>query len=603
MNGEIKAPKTGTTEKTGLLEIVGRAEAYDRPISYNTDNALSTADGKIKVWYPEKRETVKGREKITKLYYGTAKKIVANLNTDHAYAQFVGLLGRVPPSDGTTGGDGRTDIYIAPSSYALLKDTDGSSSLGVNAPDNGNGKSSFILIRENLDNRNLKTTTVHELFHAFQRAFACSMIKSNWWWIEGTATWSEDFIYPKENTEQGHVESFIPLPESSLNKNGSNFESGAYVFPFYLSKTYDRSIITKIFEGCSGNVNPLDSADRNIDGGFKKNWKEFTLWNYNKQPVLYYKNADISKRFPSNSSDAGANAENNFIAALSETSYPTKELAPLTSQVISFIMQDDGQDADIRRVTFKNLRNFTGKTDKAAIKAVIYPKSGAPYIEDWTTKESRSLCLDKSDENFQKVVLIFSNADTKNKISATEIKVKTATSCFEISQGEIMTVKPVFAVTSGYTGTLKYQAEGSLDKDSVPAKAKYHYLGKWKVNINYLEQFPPQRVYGLSASQMDYGYDHILEFDLSADSVLKDGTFEVKIKKGSFKTPGWEIKNEISGEKVDIPKNVKDWDVPQKGVISEMTENSAKISLPNFVLYNSGGYRSLPHPIVLEIKK
>ena len=46
-----------------------------------------------------------------------------------------------------------------------------------------------------------------------------------------------------------------------------------------------------------------------------------------------------------------------------------------------------------------------------------------------------------------------------------------------------------------------------------------------------------------------------------------------------------------------------DWDVPQKGVISEMTENSAKIGLPGFVLYNSGGYHSLPHPIVLEIKK
>ncbi|MBI4733311.1 MAG: hypothetical protein HY779_00545, partial [Rubrobacteridae bacterium] len=169
MNGEIREPKTG------LLEIVGRAEAYDRPISYNTDNALNTVDGKIKVWYPEKKETINGREKVTKLYYGTAKKIVANLNADHAYAQFVGLLGRVPPSDGTTGGDGRTDIYVAPSNYALLKNTDGSSSLGVNAPDNGNGNSSFILIRENLDDRNLKTTTVHELFHAFQRAFACSM--------------------------------------------------------------------------------------------------------------------------------------------------------------------------------------------------------------------------------------------------------------------------------------------------------------------------------------------------------------------------------------------------------------------------------------------
>jgi hypothetical protein len=595
MNGEIKAPKTS------FFKIVGQAEAYDRPISYKTDTGLNTSDGKIKVWYPEKKETINGREQITKLYYGTSKKIVANLNTDQAYAQFVGLLGRVPPPDGSLGADGKTDVYVVPTNYALLNI--GGASAGVNVPDNGNGKSSFILLRENLDDRNLKTTTVHELFHSFQRAFECSITRNNLWWIEGTATWSEDFIYPKENTEQGHVVSFVPKPESSLNKSGDNFEYGAYVFPFYLSKTYDRGIITKIFEGCAETGNPLDSAEKNIDGGFKKNWKEFTLWNYNKMPILYYKNADQSKTFPSNSSESGANAENHFIAGLAESSYTVKELAFLTSQVFTFSIFDDQQDEEIRRVSFKNLKNFTGKTDKAAIKAIVYPKSGEPYIEDWTDKESRSFCLDKRDEDFDKVVLIFSNADIKNKIRSADIKVKTATSCFEISQGENMTVKPIFAVTPNYVGTLRYQAEGSLEKDSVPAEAKYRYMGKWKVNVNYLEQFPPQSLYGISASGMDFAYDHILEFDLSADSVLKDGTFEIKTKKGDFKTPGWEVHNEITGETANVPKTTINWDVAQKGVIKEMTENGAKITLPDFVLYNSGGYREMPHPIVLEIRK
>ncbi|MDI6817248.1 MAG: DUF6055 domain-containing protein [Actinomycetota bacterium] len=595
MNGDIKA------SKTSFFEIVGRAEAYDRPISYKTDTGLNTSDGKIKVWYPEKKETINGREQITKLYYGTSKKIVANLNADQAYAQFVGLLGRVPPSDGNLGADGKTDIYVVPTNYALLNI--GGASAGVNVPDNGNGKSSFILLRENLDDRNLKTTTVHELFHSFQRAFECSITRNNLWWIEGTATWSEDFIYPKENTEQGYVANFIPKPESSLNKSGDNFEYGAYVFPFYLSKTYDRGIITKIFEGCAGNGNPLDSADRIIDGGFKKNWKEFTLWNYNRKPILYYKNADQSKTFPNNSSESGANTENNFIAGLGESSYTVKELAPLTSQVLTFSIVDDQGDGEVRRVSFKSLKNFTGKTDKAAIKAIVYPKSGEPYFEDWTDKESRSFCLDKRNEDFEKVVLIFSNADIKNKIGAADIKVKTATSCFEISQGETMKIKPIFAVNPGYVGTLRYQAEGSLNKDSVPANAKYQYLGKWKVNVNYLEQFPPQRLYGISASAVDLAYDHVLEFDLSADSVLKDGTFEIKTAKGDFKTPGWEIRNEISGQSVNVPQNATNWDVAQKGVITEMTENGAKITLPDFVLYNSGGYRDLPHSIVLEIKK
>jgi hypothetical protein len=589
LNEEIQPPETS------WLKLIGQAKAYDRPISYKTDDTLITADSKIKVWYPEKKEIINGEEKITKLYYGTAQKIVSNLNKDGAYAQYVGLLGKTPPSDGTLGGDEKTDIYLGPSGFGQL-----GTSLGVNVPDNGNGRSSFIIIKESLDDKNLKTTTVHELFHAFQRAFECWLYPKNWWWIEGTATWSEDFIYPKDNTEQGHAPSFIPKSEISLFKKGDNFEYGAYVFPFYLSRTYDRMIITKIFEGCQGDGDPLASAEKTIDGGFKKNWKEFTLWNYNKKPVENYKNGDQSKVFPSSSSESSGNSDMNFISGLGEMPHSTKELAPLSAQVITYSLMDDGEE--IRKMTFKNLKNFTGKTEKAAIKAIIYPKNSTPYTEDWTDKEKRSFCFDKVDENLEKVVLIFSNAELKNKINETNIKIKNTDSCFDIDQEETMTVKPGFAVTAGYVGTLKYQAEGSLKKDSVPANAKYAYLGKWAVNVNYMEQFPPQSIGGITATKMDFSYNHVLEFDLSADSVLNDGTFEATTKEGKFETPGWDVNNEITGQTVNIPQTAMPWDVPQKGVISEMTENGCKISLPDFVLYNSGGYRDLPHPIIFEIK-
>ncbi|MCX6722933.1 MAG: hypothetical protein NT094_02575, partial [Candidatus Staskawiczbacteria bacterium] len=189
-----------------------------------------------------------------------------------------------------------------------------------------------------------------------------------------------------------------------------------------------------------------------------------------------------------------------------------------------------------------------------------------------------------------------------NKIDANSIKVKTKESCYEINQSETMTVRPIFAVSPSYVGTLKYKAEGELVKDSVPDKAKYPYLGKWKVKVDYLEHFPAQTVYSITSSQMDFGYNHYLEFDLTSESVLKDGTFQAVTKEGKFETPGWTVHNEISGESATIPKNNTMWDVPQKATITEMTENGCKISLPGFVLYNSGGYRDLPHPIVFEIK-
>ena len=589
LNGEIQAPQAG------LLKLIDQALAYDRPINYKSDDTLITADGKIKVWYPEKKEMVDGKEKITKLYYSTAQKVVANLNKDGAYAQFVGLLGKTPPSDGTLGGDDKTDIFLGPRGTVHLD-----SSYGVNVPDNGNNKSSYIILRENLDDKNLRTTTVHELFHAFQRAFECRLYKANWWWIEGTATWSEDMIYPKDDTEQGYVENFIPKPQLSLFSNGDNFEYGAYTFPFYLSNTYNRMIITKIFEGCKGNINPLNSVDKTIDGGFKKNWKEFTLWNYNKKPLEKYKDFDQSKKFPKDSSQSGSNSDMTFLVP-GETPIAVKELSPLTSQVTeTFFSESQG----VRKAIFKDFTNFIGKNQNAAIKAVIYPKkNGEPYIEDWTGLESRSFCFDKPKEDFDRIILIFSNADIKNKITESQIKVKTQESCYEINQGETMTVKPIFAVSPGYVGTLKYQAEGELVKDSVPDKAKYSYLGKWKVKIDYWEHFPGQSMYGITGSPMDFTYNHYLEFDLSAESVQKDGTFEAKTLEGKFETPGWTITNEYSGQTVNIPQNATPWDVPKKCVISEMTEDGCKISVPDFVLYNSGGYRDLPHPITFEIKR
>ena len=168
LNGEIQASKTG-------LGLIKAAQAFYRPLSYKSDDSLITADGKIRVWYLEKKETISGREKITKMYYGTAQKIVANLNVDQAYAQFVGLLGKVPPSDGTLGGDGRLDIYVGPVNYSLLLNTNGSSSQGVNAPDGPINGSSFIVIRENLNDRYLKTYNSTRGVSCFSASFWLSI--------------------------------------------------------------------------------------------------------------------------------------------------------------------------------------------------------------------------------------------------------------------------------------------------------------------------------------------------------------------------------------------------------------------------------------------
>ncbi|MFH1789682.1 MAG: hypothetical protein ABH832_01290 [bacterium] len=576
------------------FSLVDTVFAYSRPTS-SYKHFVTTTDGKIKVWYAEK----KVGNSTVKLFESTAKQIAANFNSDTAYSRFNGLLGRIPPSDGTLGGDEKTDIYVVPGSNPLLKMENNNVAYGVNAPDTGRD-SSFILIKDGLPDRHLKTTPVHELFHAFQRAFAWGSSEN--WWLEATAVWSEDYIYSKLDTEQEYLESFLPKPDIKLTKTGKNHEYGAYLFPFHLTQKFGDAIIKKIFQGGDNGWNAIKSIDKNIDGELKKNWKEFTLWNYNRKPARYYN--DKSGKFSNLSTDEGANADMTFITGLGNFDIEPKELEALTSQVIDIDIDDDG--GNVRKVIFKDFTNFTGKSEKAGLKAIIFPRGNEhPYVEDWTEKKQRSFCLDDSKEDVKRVILITSNANIESKISASKFKVEAKETCFEISQEEIMNANAIFALSSNYIGKVDYSLSGEQISKATK-NAKYPYLGKWKVAVKYVEHWPSQTMMGMTASKMDFQYDHFLEFDLGVDTVAKDGNFTVQTEKGDFKTPGWQIVNHITGDITTIPANLTAWDLSskqEKGVIYDMSEAGAKIKLPEFVLHNSGGYRSLEHPIILEIKK
>ncbi|TAN33598.1 hypothetical protein EPN28_02185 [Patescibacteria group bacterium] len=572
------------------------ALAYDRPLSFK--GALVTADGKIKIWHPEITVMEDGKQVKQALFDNTAKKIAANLNADKAYTRFKDLLGVEPPPDGALGGDNKTDIYVVAGTSKWVKSKSGST-YGVNVPD-PNNKSSFVIVRDNLSDAMLKGTTVHELFHTFQHAFGSAFSAKNWWWIEGTAVWAEDFIYPKLNTEQEYSGTFIPKPEVALYKDGQNHEYGAYVFPFYLSQKYGVGIIKKIFDAARS-ASALEAADKTIAGGLKANWKEFTLWNYNRAPVNFYK--DQSGVFPKRSSDEGANAKMHLYSELGAFILWQDPVAALTAQVAEVSVADEGKK--IKKVIFGDLKKFSGQLDKAGVKAVIFPKakSEPPYIEDWTNKESRAFCLEIAKENFERVVLIFSNGEQSKKTSITRLVVDNRPSCFGISANKTLVITPLFSLSANYKGALDFAADGEMTGPAAKG-AKYPYLGKWKVKVKYREKFPPQYIAGQAAvSAMDFNYDHELEFDLGGAGVLKDGTFAVKMTAGQFSTAGWSAKNLLSGKTANVSAGAVALETAAKGVLYELSENGAKIKFPDLQLYNSGGYRNLSEPLVLEIKK
>ncbi|MFH2104874.1 MAG: hypothetical protein ABII72_01420, partial [Parcubacteria group bacterium] len=612
--------------KDGLVKT---AKA-DRPTGSHKLTSVDTKDGKFKIWYPDREMSVSiGKEKfnVTSAHVKNSKAILKKLKKaaeeDNIYSEFKKVMNREPLSDNGRGGDNKIDIYIIPGiKFAGLAECDGGSS---STPCSG-----FVTI--NADGVASKGLIAHEIFHIFQNSFK-HHDHNDTWWVEATATWAQDYIYPMENSEQPALNAFLPLPERSLDarydKKNYLFHYGAYIFPFYLTQPghYESDIIGKIWKGCEkkGCVEAVNDIAKG--GYFKKEWKEFTLWNVNRKPAYFYK--DKSGYFPEGSptSVESKYTQNNEMDIKGEkVEYINLEevgsLSALPFYLSTGFIYDQNEDKKIRRVTIKNLKNYTSKSDKAGIKTIIYPTEGAGggvfhsgkgYIEDWTDRDSRSFCLDNPKERFYHMYLIFSNGEINNKISPTKIKIESKPYCYTIDQIDspqtsidIAGMNPAIATTPSVNSNVIIDSGGN-PTGKVDEDAKYSYLTKWRASIDYQEKWDEfQGNYnGITCDWHpgDITYATDIEFDLS--SVKKNGdTFDI-VNKGStkiFTYSPFAITCPIVGTMATEPfEYPEDEPIFNKGKISNMTEDKAEIEMVGGILSDTWPYREM-EPVKWEIK-
>ena len=151
---------------------------------------------------------------------------------------------RAPKGDGALGGgSNQSDIYIAdigddglygycstdqniPSAgpydawaYCVLDDDYAASEFPTNTPI-----------------ENLQVTIAHEYFHAVQFAYD---IAEDSWFMEATAAWVEDELYPAVDDNFQYLrESPLRLPRISMDSFGGSFHYGTWIFFRYLSERY-----------------------------------------------------------------------------------------------------------------------------------------------------------------------------------------------------------------------------------------------------------------------------------------------------------------------------------------------------------------------------
>ncbi len=139
---------------------------------------------------------------------------------DNVWTTEIGVLGYdAPPSDEAEGGDCLLDVYLADmTAYGLtqIDETDPASMVYMIFE---NDFSLYFPPNTDPDGNvtgDMKVVAAHEFFHTIQFQITEDII-TNGWWMEASATWMEDYVYPEVNDYINYIDYWFHCPQLPLN--------------------------------------------------------------------------------------------------------------------------------------------------------------------------------------------------------------------------------------------------------------------------------------------------------------------------------------------------------------------------------------------------
>jgi hypothetical protein len=402
---------------SGLLYAQENQEAEtDEEELERPENMFSYVDwqDKIRVWYR------KGGE-------AKAKRAVYWLEQKRMWARFEELMGIEPLSDeyvalhcddimsrkgrelcrqDSCGGDGKLDIYLVPPTEPGMYDPeDKESDYGwCRAVSSGETAAAFLVINRDLSEspKNYFAATIaHELFHAFQDAWAA---KEEEWWVEGSAVWSEDFIGPEWNTEQEDLDHAFDDGDHTLitlTSDEGMHPYGIYLFPFHLSHKFGEQEIGYIWQYCGlEDTDTLEAVKREV-GNFKECFKEFALHTTDRGkhegfytdftgPIFLW-----DRHFE----------ENHDITPEVKPILPFEvKIPPLAAKYYCFY--NECEPGSMPHIRF-DLEDFI-KDEKVTVQAIIDPH-GRAEDQDWSELEEKDFCINREEEHFEEIYIVIAS--------------------------------------------------------------------------------------------------------------------------------------------------------------------------------------------------
>ena len=390
-----------------------------------------------------------------------ARHLAAEIDASDMWAkERTAMLGHEPCTDAgrsPNGGDGRLDVYIVYPGTGLDWGgrTDslivkGNEVNGVTIPD-GEGAAgcpvaTHVIVNGTLDFEHLKSTTAHELFHAFQYSFRNAVLPGRDWWMESTATWAKDLVYPTQNFEQAYLAGYwsqAPGAEGPIDSTEDNAAYGAYLMPFYLvQKSGDPSGVA-IGQSWIASQSQTPLAYLGGLSGWPDKFKEFALWNWNQDGAALYR--DAGTKIPTSMlSQKTTCIDSHFVKGPGSADCLLKlgEItadAGLDGTTVRYV--EGIPDAPlVEKLTF-DLSDLVGKKGLGIQAILTIGDSNEVKVEDWTDLPERSFCA--LSENLTKVVLVLSDSTVE---PGTESKPNHVTANIKV-KGEA-------AGCSGWKGTM-----------------------------------------------------------------------------------------------------------------------------------------------------
>jgi hypothetical protein len=206
---------------------------------------------------------------------------------EHSFATENGTLGwRLPVSDGTRGGNSRTDVYIAQIGdddifgYANTDpQADSRSQFGylVMDDDYAVGEFGYPSFEDPLE-----VTAAHEYNHVLQFGYD---ILQDGWMFESTATWAEDKVFNAVNDYVNYIPDWADEPEQPLTEASDLKQYGSAIWNHWLDTRYEAQVVRRAWavsvanSVAGGGFAPgaYDRAIRDSCGpGFAYEFEEFT---------------------------------------------------------------------------------------------------------------------------------------------------------------------------------------------------------------------------------------------------------------------------------------------------------------------------------------